>query len=188
MESHKLRIKVGEHEFEAEGSPQEVTEQFQAWKELITSLPPSTNGAQRSDSAGQKPAVILPKGVTEVRTRDGFAAPWDIFEGDDKRKLVTLKIHPTGEDRDADALLLILFGFKKAHGLDEVPVTKLIEAIQVSGIRPGRIDRALAKPLEAGLVLKAGRAKGSKYRLTNTGYSHAEELARTLFAKAYVQE
>ena len=181
MDSHKLRIKIGEHEFEAEGSPEQVTAQFEAWKELVTSVP-------ISGSSGTKVTTKFPGNVTEVKTQDGFAAPWDIFEIDDKRKLVTLKIHPTGDDKDELALLLLLFGYKKSYAQDEVLATKLIASMQVSGLRPGRIDRTLAGFIDNGLVLNSGRGKGSKYRLTNTGYAKADETARELFAKVYVTQ
>lgn len=63
----------------------------------------------------------------------------------------------------------------------EVPVTKLKESLEVSGLRIARIDRAANPYLKAGYLLKAGRGKGGIYRLTNTGFSKAEELARKLF-------
>jgi len=44
-----------------------------------------------------------------------------------------------------------------------------------------RIDRAAAPYLHAGYLLKSGRSKGSIYRLTNTGFTKAEDLARKLF-------
>jgi hypothetical protein len=185
MDSQKLRIKVGEHEFEAEGSPDKVSEQFEAWKELVASYPKATNGTQKppGGSSGK-----LLKNVTEIRTTDGFSAPWDIFSVDEKRKLVTLTIQPSGEGRDAMALLLLLFGYRKTFEQQEVLATRLIESMQVSGLIPGRIDRTLAPFVEAGFVLNSGRGKGSKYRLTNTGFAHADETARELFAKVNITE
>jgi hypothetical protein len=185
MDSQKLRIKVGEHEFEAEGSPEKITEQFEAWKELVASYPKTTNGSQ--PPAGI-PSGRLLRNVTEVRTTDGFTAPWDIFVVDEKRKLVSLQLRPTGEDRDSMALLLLLFGYKKAFEQNEVLATRLIESMNVSGLPPSRIDRSLAKFVEGGYVMNFGRGKGSKYRLTNTGYAMADEAARELFAKVNITE
>ncbi|MBA3355288.1 MAG: hypothetical protein H0U18_04985 [Pyrinomonadaceae bacterium] len=184
MESQKLRIKIGEHEFEAEGPAEQVAAQFEAWKELVASLPKDTNGSH----APRTPSGRLPKNVTEVQTPDGFAVPWDVFEVDEKRKLVTLKVLPTGEDREAVALLLLLFGHRKTFEQQEVLATRLIEAMQVSGFKQVRVDRTLAKFVNAGLVLNSGQRKGSKYRLTNTGYARAEEEARELFARIYISE
>jgi len=50
--------------------------------------------------------------------------------------------------KDEQALLLLLFGYKKSYGQDEVLATKLIASMQVSGLRPGRIDRTLAGFIE----------------------------------------
>lgn len=176
MDIYKLRIKIGVHEFEAEGPSKEVKAQFEAWKELIASLPISSPPA--SEAVGK-----LPPYVAEVKTREGSMAPWDIFSVDDKRKLITLKVHPTGERRDADAALLALYGYKQIYTRDEVLVTKLKESLEVSGLRPERIDRTLSAHTKAGLVLKTGRSKGSKYRLTNTGFDYADNMARELFGQ-----
>lgn len=172
MDTYKLRVKIGSHEFEAEGPPKDVKAQFEAWKELIGSLPIATG----SEAGGK-----LPPYVTEVKTREGYTAPWDIFRVDDKRKLVTLRVHPSGENKDADAALLTLYGYKQALQQDEVPVTKLKESMEVSGLRPERIDRTLGVHMKTGLIMKTGRAKGGKYRLTNTGFNSADAMARSLF-------
>lgn len=171
MEAFKLRVKIGPHEFEAEGPKESVTAQFEAWKALIGSTPPTT-----------PPISKVVAAATEVRTREGFTAPWDIFEVEDKRKLVTLRVHPTGETRDADAVLLILYGYRQAFQQEDVPVTKIMESLRVSGLRPGRVDRAASPHVRAGLLLKAGKSgKGGKYRLTTTGFARADEMARSLF-------
>ena len=178
MATTKLRVKIGQHEFEAEGPPDQVAAQFADWKALI-----STSAAEPK-TPGDDAFMRLSKAAEEVKTRDGFRAiPWDVFHVDDKRDLLSLTVHPTGESRDADALLLLLWGYKMAKEKDEVPVTILKYSLEQSGIRPGRIDRAMAPHLAAGWVLKGGHGKGGKYRLTNIGATKAEEMARRLFEK-----
>lgn len=176
MDTYKLRIKVGPHEFEAEGPKDEVTAQFEAWKELIKSFPETSRANNQTLS---KVAGV----ATEVRTPEGFTATWDIFNIDDKRKLVTLRVHPTGEQKFADAALLILYGYRQANQQEEVLVTKLKESMEVSGLRPGRVDRTVAPHINAGFLMKAGLGKGGKYRLTNTGFAKADEMAKILFEK-----
>lgn len=183
METTKLKVRVGLNEFEAEGPADHVAAQYETWRQLIAAAP-----AAVITPPPVQPPVIPANVVTEVKTREGFSAPWDIFGVDDKRNLMTLKVHPpAGENRDADAILLVLYGYRKAGndgaGLSEVPVTWLKESLDVSGLRVVRIDRAIAGYLRAGYVLKSGRAKGGVYRLTNTGYAKAEELAQRLFAQ-----
>lgn len=173
METYRLKVKIGSHEFDAEGSPKDVKAQFEEWKKLIvtTSLSPS---------ALPDVGKAFPAQATGTQSSEGLQAPWGIFNIDSKRKLVTLLAHPTGESRDADAALLVLYGYKQTLGQDEVPVTKLKESLEVSGLRPDRIDRTLSIHVKAGFILKTGRAKGGRYRLTNTGYSHADAMARKL--------
>ena len=39
METYKLHIKIGQHEFQGEGPEEAVKKSFEDWKLLITSLP-----------------------------------------------------------------------------------------------------------------------------------------------------
>src|SRR5450759_5775481 len=117
MESQKLRVKIGVHEFDAEGPPEAVSAQFEAWRSMVASLGQDQGAAQKVRD--QKPHVGDHNG-------DGGVGPValasDIFNFDEKRKLLSLTVHPTGEARDADALLLLLGGYKQVRQLDEVPV------------------------------------------------------------------
>jgi hypothetical protein len=187
METTRLKVKVGVHEFDAEGPPDQVAMQFQIWKELIAAAPAAPAGGQAANGASGRRTITLPvDAVDEMKTRDGITATWDIFGIDGDRDLMTLKVHPpAGDTRDADAILLVMYGYRKAGnegaGLVEVPVTKLKESLDVSGIRIPRIDRAAAPYLKSGYLLKAGRGKGGVYRLTNTGFAKGEGLAQRLF-------
>lgn len=179
MENTRLKVKVGVHEFEAEGPSDQVSAQFQAWKELIAAT------TATAPQGGRRMITLPADSVEEVKTPDGRAATWDIFGVEDE-DLMTLKVHPPdGDTRDSDAILLVMYGFRKAGnegaGMPEVPVTKLKESLDRSGIRIARIDRAAAPYLKAGYLLKAGRGKGGIYRLTNTGYAKSEDMARKLF-------
>jgi hypothetical protein len=178
MDTYKLRIKIGNHEFEAEGPVEVVKEQFESWKGLLGLSP-----AKGTDSPAAALSGNSVTRITEIHTPEGITTPLDVFDHDDKRKLVTLRVHPTSEDRDADAALLVLYGYKEIEAKDEVPVTKLKDALEVSGLRPDRVDRTLAPHMREGLILKAGRGKGGKYRLTNTGYARAQQMVYELFEK-----
>jgi len=187
MENTRLKVKIGVHEFDAEGPAEQIASQFQTWKDLIAGLPAAAPTPAVADPLGRRTITLPVDAVEEVKTRDyGRTAPWDIFGTDPDRDLMTLKVHPpAGETRDADAIILVMYGYRKAgnegNGLVEVPVTKLKESLDVSGIRIARIDRAAAAYLKAGYLLKAGRGKGGVYRLTNTGFAKGEALAQRLF-------
>jgi hypothetical protein len=182
MATAKIRAKIGVHEFEAEGSEALVSAQYNAWKEMVEK---SQQIAPHSESTHASVPASL---VTEVRLRDGYAAPWDIFGREKDEDLMPLRVHPpAGETRDADAILLIMYGYRKAgnqgEGLSEVAVTRLKESLDVSGLKVARIDRTAAPYVKAGYLLKSGRGKGGIYRLTVTGYKKAEEMAQKLFSQ-----
>src|SRR2546430_1978007 len=88
----KLRAKVGIHEFEAEGPAEQVTAQYEAWRSLIEKAPQA--------AAPTTPSVIHPSippsAITEVRTREGFTAPWDIFNVE--KNIISLRVHPPAGD------------------------------------------------------------------------------------------
>ncbi len=188
METTRLKVKIGVHEFDAEGPADQIAAQFQAWKELIAALPAAAPTQPSGSMTGRRTITLPIDAVEEVKTPDGRSAPWDIFGNDSDRDLMTLKVHPpAGETRDGDAILLVMYGYRKCGnegaGLVEVPVTKLKESLDVSGIRIARIDRAVAPYLKSGYLLKTGRGKGGVYRLTNTGFTKGEAMAHQLFSQ-----
>jgi hypothetical protein len=175
METMKIRLKVGVHEFEAEGPPEEVKAQLAVWQELVVGARPVAGSGSSGSSAGvpAETEAGVPEGL-------GNGGGRRLFVLDDRKELVTLRAHPTGETRDADAVLLIVYGYRLLRDQDEVLVTKLLESLRVSGMNVDRIDRAVGPHLIAGYLLKTGRAKGGKYRLTNTGREHARRIAERL--------
>jgi hypothetical protein len=183
MDIAKLRIKIGVHEFEAEGPSDQVSRQFEVWKALITSAFPAE---QLSPKAIQNTALMpgtaalgISGGDPAVSSVDASAlAP--IFTQDEKRDLVILRVLPTGEDRHRAAVLLTLLGYLRLKRMDEVGVTKLKASLQSSGSAPDRVDRAATPSVVDGLLMKSGSGKGGKYRLTNKGIVKTEELVNGL--------
>jgi hypothetical protein len=173
MEIARLRVKIGAHEFEAEGPRQIVATYFEAWKQLVAVHSPSAGAVvpplTRADAASGAPAASDPAGC-------------DLFAVDRQRNLLTLRVSPAG---DADAALLLLYGFRQ-YGVDDgqqLLATRLQAALAASGHRRVRLDRTLARHRAARLVKKTGRRKGSTYELTPAGAQRAETLARALQAR-----
>lgn len=175
MDVYKLRVRIGPHEFEAEGPRDSVVAQFEAWKELVASLPSTLrHEAQRTgqpSSQGAEAPLLPSDGPSGEDLRH-------VFDLDEKRNLVTLRVQPAGERRYCDAILLVLYGYRRLRDKDEVQVTRLKAALESSGLTPGRIDRAAEPYRREGLLIKSGLAKGGKYRLTNKGSRQAEEMIR----------
>jgi len=167
MAETRLRLRVGSNEFEAEGSREFVESQVEAWKHLFSGTARQNEPAERES----------PQDGSEERD------PSDVFSVDEERSMVSLTTQPTGDQREADAALLILYGFRALAEQETVLVGRVKDALEESGFRPGRIDRILAPHVKSGLVLKSGQGKGSKYRLSNTGLSSARGLAQSLAAQ-----
>ena len=176
MATYKVRLKVGVHEFEGEGERQDIDALFSQWRELIDKVGNSAVEA-KGGSAG-----------TEMRRETGAEEVSSlqleqIFLADEKRDLVMLRSLPTGEARYADAVLLVLYGFRRFREQDEVLVTVLKSSLEASGSSPARIDRITEPLIREGLLLKGGKAKGGKYRLTTKGVARAEELTQQILGQ-----
>jgi hypothetical protein len=165
----RLRVKIGSHEFEAEGSHQVVATHFEAWKQLLAQHAPAGSPVAVPAYA----AGALPAG--DIR---------DLFNTDVRRNMVTLRVPVSAQVPDAEVALLIIYGYGQCFGGDgrEVPVTRLKEALAASGHRCDRIDRTLAGYVAAALLKKKGQRKGTAYALTPAGYQRAENRARALRA------
>jgi len=184
METTKIRVKVGPHEFEAEGPKDIVSEQFQNWKEMIATAsasPPQSPGAAPLINQGQTPSnPIGASGSTQPTDRTNFDR---VFSSDEKSGILSLRVHPTTEDRDADSVLLLMLAYRTLKNEEEVAVTTILESLRVSGIQATRLDRTIAPHMRSGFLLRSGRGKGGKYRLSNTGLGQGQRLLAELVGK-----
>ena len=53
MESYRIKVKIGEHEFEAEGPAEIVQSQFETFKQLIASQPQRINTTEKAHKQGE---------------------------------------------------------------------------------------------------------------------------------------
>src|SRR5579872_5568932 len=98
MDTYRLKLKIGEHEFEAEGPVEVVRSQFEAFKELVSSLPRNTaNDTPRTEAQTQ---LDIPASAS-----DNTLSLDKITRMDDR--IISLTAHP---DNVEDALLLLLLG------------------------------------------------------------------------------
>jgi hypothetical protein len=98
VDNYRLKIKVGDHEFEAEGPSDVVKEQFNAFKELIATMP--------STSAANKPLASAQAQVDNSVTADASGLALDKITRTNGR-FVSLTARPESVE---DALLLTLLG------------------------------------------------------------------------------
>jgi hypothetical protein len=170
MDISKIKIKIGNHEFEAEGPAEIVQSQFETFKDLIalqpaailpSPPPPEQQIPQDQPQAASQPALQLDK-IFKVEGR-----------------IVSLTAHAGSPD---DASLLLMLGQKQFRGNDGVTGQELGDGLEHSGIRVPRVDRIMDKFNKEGLVLKIGLGRASRYRLTNPGLAKAQGVAKDLIS------
>lgn len=159
--NHRIKMKLGDAEFEAEGTEESVKAQYESFLAALerraAELPPALSAVPRSFDDS------LMNRIFELRPDD----------------LVTLKTLPKGKAKEADSLLLILYGYRKLRNEERVLATHLLRASAHSGVRIYRPAHALAQHED--YLIRSGQKKGSTYALNNRGVAKAEEIAAKIF-------
>jgi len=177
--SYKIQVKIGDSEFLAEGGEETVKAAFKQFLEAIKSAvparPTAAPDAPKNESSGDD-KTSLPMERAEPPDR---ALLEQIFskEGD----LLSLRLLPPPDrkSRQADAAILLMYGYRALLQLQEVPVTKLTEGLRRSGISVTRLDRFIG--VHTSLFMKGGTRIGGRYTLNNQGVRTAETWLRSWF-------
>ena len=173
QEIFRLKVKIDGQEFEAEGRSDLVTQQFEAFRLMIQGAGLVT--AQHPiHPEGRRPRDLTTpqESIPQASHRDIDLAK--LFRVSPQTQLLSLCQPPGGKYPEADAVLLLLLGHKRLRNEEDVPVTVLTEALKQSGCRVKRLDRTLTVYTKDHSVVRSGRGKGGKYRLTNLGLKKAE--------------
>jgi hypothetical protein len=93
-----------------------------------------------------------------------------------KEDVVSLRVQPKSSSPKADAILLVLLGYRAIRNLDMVPVSALLAGMKETGLPVGRIDKTLGPNMK--YVNKGGTGRGNKYGLNNLGVVRAQEIVR----------
>jgi hypothetical protein len=179
-DTHRLKIKLGPHEFEASGSDESVREQFQAFKEMVTAigftvppptLPPTPKSPQEEPYEPQKMYDIAEKRPLAV---DNGLSQITRVEG----RSVSLTARPVDISNGA---LVIMYGQKILRQNDGVTGAEMIQGLKATGgYSFDRVDRVLDRMAREGDIIAFGEHRGKRYRLTNTGMVKARALAADL--------
>jgi hypothetical protein len=164
MANHRIKVKIGPYEFDAEGDPDAVKQQYADFMTLVSQAPSITPAA---------PNPVQPPPPAENVGKVDVAR---VFRQGDPLSLAAL---PRGDMANADGLLMLIYGYMKVLGEQGVTGTTLMKSAKQSGINVDRIDRALDPRRD--LILQAGNKKGLRYSLNNRGEIEAERLMRQLF-------
>jgi hypothetical protein len=172
----RLKTKIGEHEFEAEGSPDYVREQFQVWQELVklAASAPMPIPQQRSNGDGGTGSVGQAPTKSDLSNVDSDLNK--IMRADGRYVSLTARTASVH-----DAVLVMLYGQKALRNNDSVTGAELLSGLaSTGGFGNPRLDRILDKLAADGDVMSFGERRGKKYRLTNTGIAKARTLANDL--------
>jgi hypothetical protein len=163
---HRIRIKIGDNEFDAEGEQTAVQSQFQAFLAALSAVPAATPAKPGTPQNSQ--------------TNPHSADPGEfsrIFRQGEPLSLLAL---PRGKTVEADALLMLLYGYTKLGSEPSTTGTTLMKAAKLSGVSISRIDRIMDGQNKE-FVLAAGVKKARRYSLNNPGVARAESLMKQLF-------
>jgi hypothetical protein len=166
MESYRIKVKIGQHEFEAEGPAEIVQSQFDTFKQLIADQPQRINTTEKTPKPAESGASA-PAGNGDLKL-DRVAR----VEG----RIVSLTVKPEAE---ATAAMLIMLGQKTFRDNETVTSSEIKDGLEHSGYRPTRIDRIMQPLADEGSVIRIGQRKGTRYRFTNPGIAKAKAIAKT---------
>jgi hypothetical protein len=168
MEATKLKMKIGDHEFEAEGPPEIVQAQLSAFREMVAAAPPpSAHDGIVAQSEGDSQPI-----------KNGSSLRLDSIMKTEGR-IVSLTATP---DSAEDAARLVLLGQKVFRNNETVTGAEIVDGLKVSGQIVSRLDRMMEKVAAEGHVIIIGSHRAKRYRLTNQGSSRAQEIAKALIA------
>jgi len=153
MNPHRLRLKVGEHEFEAEGAPEFIEHRFRAFEQLIRPAP-----------AAPPPVALSPEQQLARVARI-------------HRRVIYLPAPPASVPA---AALLIAFGHKVLRSTDAVSGYHVMQGLRASGIKLPRVDRLLAQLADEGALSTSGKKRAKRYRLTDAGLAKSRSIVAGL--------
>lgn len=168
MDTTRIRLKIGNNEFEAEGPTELVREQFETFKSIISQNHVKSPTEQLADTSKSIINQFATGGIPILRLEKIMNI---------KGRIVSLTALPQTTE---DAALLILLGHTDLKNNASATAQEIGDGLAQSGRPVPRVDRVMESALEHALVLKTGVKRSTRYRLTNQGLVHARKLASEL--------
>src|SRR5258708_14663815 len=99
MEAFKIRVKVGDHEFEAEGPQEAVERQFETFKELVSGVPRTPAKSKDTQTLPADPVREPVNSGNGTGDNEGTVQVYEkLFSQDNGR--FSLHYLPNGDDRE----------------------------------------------------------------------------------------
>jgi hypothetical protein len=173
----RLKIKVGEHEFEASGDPEDVKEQYRMFVELVGTMARTPPSQPQTLSSNDTPEVDSSTPAPSTPANDLVLTKIMKQEG----RLVSLTVRPKSL---IDAIMLLMLGHKVIRSSEYTTGAELIDGLKTTGgITFSRIDKIMEKISDDGDIIVTGERRGKKYRMTNAGMTKARQIAQDLLAQ-----
>jgi hypothetical protein len=169
MNGYKLKIKIGDHEFEAEGPTEVVQQQFAAFRELVETLP-------KAPQEPHRPTDVAPENAqAKTGGYPGELLLERIMRADGRIISLTARAASLEEE-----ILLVLLGQRNLRNNESVTGGEIMDGLKRTGRTVRRIDYQLDKMTTAGDIITIGVGRARRYRMTNQGFAKAQELAMGL--------
>lgn len=170
-ESKRVKMKIGDAEFEADVPADQVQPMYDQFLAALQNRAPAKPAAPAIEPVVADTATVPATPFDQSMLQRVFEQRADGF--------VTLKLLPKGDNKEADAFLLLLFGYRRLKNEEVVLATHLLRAAELSGLSAYRPAHALAT--HERFVIRGGQKKGSTYALNNQGVTKAEEVTAKIF-------
>lgn len=170
-DTHKIQIKLGDSEFLAEGSEKAVQGQYELFLKALAALPASPPGKNKNVNGDGRP--LMPESEIDQAYLDR------VFLRDEETGGVSLRILPRTDKNNADALIVLLYGYRVLSERHDVTSGDLLGSARLSGLTFGRLDHTIKT--HQSLITEGGLRRGKKYGLNNQGVNHAEKTIRGMF-------
>jgi hypothetical protein len=177
MSESSLRVKFGEHEFEAEGPAESVERQFLAFRLLIHPPPEVPVPAPEPMIPAEPPAEARapeppPPPPAEKKPAEPVLERIMKVDG----PIVWLTVSTNLQD----AILAILLGHRQLRRFQVVSGGQMIKGLRFSGFHIPRADVVLRKSVRQGTVVAMGRYRTLRYQLSLIGFERAQQIVRKL--------
>lgn len=174
-----LKLKFTTTDFEADGETTEVLEAREWWLKNVFKKHGNVVEKHEETARGAQEVV---NGDSAVPQAHGLSEIGEAFT-QTAAGVLHLAAKLPGDDRERDALVLLLAGFRDLMGRSEIYGGDLMKALTQSGYPMRRVDGSLMLLEKDGLVVIRGVNRGKRYVLTAPGTKKAKELAREVIAR-----
>ena len=169
--STKIKLKIGEHEFEAEGPTDVVQAQLEIFRAILDGFP------EANLSFGRLGATVEESKRSGLPSEAAHVPVGEIMSADGR--VVSLTALPQTVE---ESVLLLMLGQRDLRNNNTVTGQEIGDGLNQSGKPAARVDRVMEKHMRDALVLKVGLGRATRYRLTNQGLNKALIIARDLIA------